>query len=331
MSGIAGEMRILVTGGSGFIGTNFVAYWVSRGEEVLNFDIAAPRSREHTPYWKNVDIRDYATVQREMTSFAPSHIVSLAAQTGTNDRGRRLEDYATNFSGLENLMKAAKGTSSVESFISASTQLVCRTGYRPQSETDYCPDTLYGRSKVLGERLLHDAKSLPYSWTIVRPTGIWGPWFDVPYRNLFNMIRRGLYVHPRGVDVRQSLGFVGNTVCQLNRLLLAPAAAVHGRALYLADAPPTNMRLWADLVGKVCEAPRIREVPVWALKAAGRMGDMVKLLGWEVPPLSSSRLRNMLTSFVFDLDPLITERLPCTLEEAVRTTVDWMCTDVSER
>ena len=34
--------RILVTGGSGFIGTNLIDYYVAEGYSVLNFDIAPP-------------------------------------------------------------------------------------------------------------------------------------------------------------------------------------------------------------------------------------------------------------------------------------------------
>lgn len=54
------------------------------------------------------------------------------------------------------------------------------------------------------------------------------------------------------------------------------------------------------------------------------IGDVMKLVGWDYPPLSSFRLKNMLTSFVFDLDPLITENLPYELEEAVQLTIDCM-------
>jgi hypothetical protein len=50
----------------------------------------------------------------------------------------------------------------------------------------------------------------------------------------------------------------------------------------------------------------------------------MKLVGWDIPPLSSSRLKNMLASFVLDLDAIITDNLPYELEEAVRVTVNWM-------
>jgi len=317
-------MKILITGGSGFIGTNLVEYYLSKREDMLNLDISSPKNATHKPYWRKVDILDVEALRLEIVNFSPSHIINLAAQTGTTDRGRKLEDYATNFRGLRNLIDIARDTPSVERLISTSSMIVCKAGYQPQSDADYCPDTLYGQSKVLGERLLREAKGLPYSWVIVRPTGIWGPWFGVPYRNLFEMISKGLYVHPGHSDVTQSLGFVGNTVCQLDRLTRASPDKVHGKTFYLADYPPTNMRRLVDLIQKAFRTRKTREVPLWALKVVAKAGDIMKRLGWDLPPLSSSRLENMLTSFVFDLDPIMTHDLPHGLEEAVRVTVDWM-------
>jgi nucleoside-diphosphate-sugar epimerase len=317
-------MKVLITGGSGFMGTNLVEYYLSKGAEVVNLDIAPTKNAQHEPYWRKVDILDSEALRAVAVNFSPSHIINLAAHTGTTDRGKTLEHYAANFRGLRNLVQIAKDTPSVERLISTSSMLVCKNGYQPQNEVDYCPDTLYGQSKMLGEKLLREAEDLPYPWVIVRPTGIWGPWFDVPYKSLFKLIQKGLYVHPGDNNVNQSLGFVGNTVHQLDKLMQAPSHKVHGKTFYLADCPPINMRAWTDLIQKAFGARKIHGMPIWTLKVVAAIGDAMKLVGWAVPPLSSSRLKNMLTSFVFDLDPLITENLPYELEEAVQVTVNWM-------
>ncbi len=318
-------VRLLITGGSGFIGTNVVEYYLSGGAEVVNFDIAPPKNPVHESYWKNVNLLDLESLRAEMDSFSPSHIIHLAAQTGTIDRRRTIEDYATNFRGVTNMLEVSKDIHSLERIIFTSSMGVCRIGYQPQSEIDYCPVTLYGKSKMLGEKVIRQAGTLPYSWVIVRPTGIWGPWFDTAYYALFKLIRSGLYVHPGGVNTNYLLGFVGNTVYQLDKLLQASRNEVHGKTFYLADYPSLNIREWTNLVQKVFGARRIHEIPMWTLKSMATIGDAVKLLGWEYPPLSSSRLKNMLTSFGFDLDPIITENQPYELEEAVQITVNWMC------
>jgi nucleoside-diphosphate-sugar epimerase len=46
--------RILITGGSGLIGTNAVNYCIDKGYECVNFDIKPPRCSSHTPHWVSV-------------------------------------------------------------------------------------------------------------------------------------------------------------------------------------------------------------------------------------------------------------------------------------
>ncbi len=317
-------MKALITGGSGFIGTNLVEYYHTKSVEVLNIDIAPPKNPAHNSLWRNINILDFEALQDEITKFLPTHIFNLAAQTGTNDKGRTIETYVTNTKGVMNVIKAAQNTSSVERVIFASSLAVCQSDYQPKNESDYCPETLYGQSKMLGEKIIRQQEQLPFSWAIVRPTGIWGPWFDVPYKSLFNTIKRGLYVHPGVADVVQSLGFVGNTVHQLDTLAQVPKEKVNGRTFYLADDEPINMQKWTRLIQKAFGAQRIKTIPIWALKPAALVGDGLKTAGWEVPPLSTTRLKNMLTSFVFDVDPLISKELPYKLEEAVQITVEWI-------
>ncbi len=65
-------------------------------------------------------------------------------------------------------------------------------------------------------------------------------------------------------------------------------------------------------------------MPVWALKIVAKAGDLAKFLGWKNPLLTSSRLKNMRTDIIYDIDPLVAEELPYTLEEGVQITVDWL-------
>ncbi|MCA9268386.1 MAG: NAD(P)-dependent oxidoreductase [Planctomycetales bacterium] len=77
-----------------------------------------------------------------------------------------------------------------------------------ESVEETCPDTVYGRRKVTGERIVRGSDRLACSWCIVRPTSIWGPWADVPYGRFFRLIERGLYFHPGSADPPRSFGYV---------------------------------------------------------------------------------------------------------------------------
>lgn len=204
--------------------------------------------------------------------------------------------------------------------------MVCKIAYQPKDEFDYYPTTKYGESKVLGEKIVRASKDIPCPWILVRPTSIWGPWFDVPYKNFFLSIARGHYFHPGRYNVNKSFGFVGNTVFQLHKLLTAPIAKVDGKTFYLADYTPVNIKDMADRIRKTIGAKRIKTAPVFLLRLLAVGGDLLKCFGWKSPPLTSFRLNNLLTNMIYDLTPVknITGELPYCLDEGIKTTVDWI-------
>jgi nucleoside-diphosphate-sugar epimerase len=120
--------------------------------------------------------------------------VHLGARTDLGET-EDIQGYDANIQGVKNLIDAINATPSVTRVLFASSMLVCKFGYRPQSDNDYCPDTLYGQSKVKTENIIRQTK-LSAEWAIIRPTSIWGPWFAEPYLNFFQMIVAGRFVHP---------------------------------------------------------------------------------------------------------------------------------------
>ena len=258
-------------------------------------------------------------------AFAPDLVLHLAARTDLD--GKTVADYAANVTGVDNMVTAAMDCSAVKRVVFASSRLVCRIGYQPTSETDYCPTTAYGQSKVEGEQLVRArAATAPWDWIQVRPTSIWGPWFGVPYKLFFDAVARGRYVHPQGLQILKSFGFVGNTVRQLAAISSADRSLIDKRTIYLADYPPIDAGEMAAIIRSELGLPIGREVPLWLLKVAAGAGDVGKALGWKQPPLTSFRLANLVTPMVHDLAPLqaIAGTLPYSMKDGVRLTIAWM-------
>ena len=73
-------MRLLVTGGSGFIGTNYVDYYSKHDCELLNVDIHKPLNPDHDRFWKKGDIMNPAELESIFSEFQPTHVVHMAAR-----------------------------------------------------------------------------------------------------------------------------------------------------------------------------------------------------------------------------------------------------------
>lgn len=317
--------RVVVTGGSGFVGTNIVSYLTKIGWKVTNFDICEPRNKDHFQYWENIDLLDRDELIENTKHLEPSIFLHFGARTDL-DENNDLDGYAQNIEGTCNVVDAIRLSPSIKRVIFASSQLVCMLGYTPSDEFDYQPDTMYGRSKVLFERIIRSSGEMNLIWTIVRPTSLWGPWFGVPYKELFQLIEKNRYFHIKGENPVKQWGYVGNSVYQIIKIIGASVEDVHKKTFYLADYSPVGLHDFANKVQKRLGAKPIREIPARLLKRIARLGDISQLIGWKEPPLTSFRYRNITTSEIQDLSNLfeITGPLPYSVDEGIDITVNWL-------
>ncbi len=317
--------RVAITGGSGFIGCNLVESLRNSGYEVLNLDTRPPRNPAAQSALQRLDILNRQEFVNAVSSFNPHYMFHLAARTDLN--GRTEDDYSANIQGTSNAVAAAASCPALKRAIFASSMYVCKVGYIPRGDEEYCPHTAYGKSKVLGEQIVRKELGDKRCWAIVRPTSIWGPWFGIPYISFFHVVRKGMYFHPSGYRIRRSYGFVLNTIQQLKQLMeCEDDGNVHGRMFYLADYEPTDSRVWAETIANSFGNCRIHDAPLMLMKMMARLGDALSRMGADSFPLTTFRLNNMLTDAVFDLSPIrkIAGAHPYNLQDGVTLTVDWM-------
>lgn len=313
-------LRVLLTGGSGFIGTNLVDALLARGADILNLDTQCPSRTEHRPYWRECSVLDAGAVAREVDTFAPRHIVHLAARTDLD--GTTLQDYRVNTDGTAYLLAAIKQSASVERLIVTSTQYVHQYHGVPAHDEDFAPHTVYGQSKVVTEQATRTA-GLTCAWTIIRPTTVWGPWHLRYPREFWKALARGVYVHPEGRTIK-SYGYVGNVVFQILCLLDAPSSLVDRRVFYVGDRP-LDLYDWADGFAIQQTGRHARRVPTWCFKALATAGEVLARAGLP-SPLTMSRYRNMTTSNPAPMEPIheLCGEPPYTLDTAIAETVAWL-------
>lgn len=316
-----GTMRVLVTGGSGFIGTNLVQRLIDRGDAVVNLDWNPPLDKAHTPHWQRCDLMDEAGLQSAFDTFKPTHVVHLAARTDT-DENTDLNAYVQNHEGTRRLLNTVKRTMGIDRVIITSTQFVCEAGYQPKHDQDYKPFTLYGESKRLTEVATREA-GLTCCWTIIRPTTIWGP-FSLRYRDvMFKVMKKGLYFHPGKKKVIRSYGYVGNVVWQIEQMLIVEHARVNGRVLYVGDQP-FDLRTWVEAVSKRLTGKPVRYVPNALVRMLALGGDVLKAIGIGFP-ITSGRYRSMTSDYITPMDRTIDALgpAPFTMEQGIDATIRW--------
>lgn len=314
--------KILITGGSGFIGTNLIEYLQKNDDfELLNFDINEPKIKSHNRFWSCIDIREFKELREKIVEYKPEIVIHLAARTDL--RGLKLQDYDANMIGVSNLLKVIDEVGTVQRAIFASSMYVCEPGYLPKDFEDYAPHTLYGESKVETEKRIKEANP-SYTWSIIRPTSIWGPWFGEPYDKFFHIVMKRMYFHMGKKACRKTYGYIDNAIYQIESILKAEPEKVNRNVYYLGDYEPYPITDWANEIAEM-EGIRIPQVPYLCFKLMGYVGDVLKKIGIAFP-MTSFRLHNMTTDNVHNLDPIksIAPTLPVSRLEGTERTLEWI-------
>lgn len=320
---MAETRRVLVTGGSGFIGTHLLAKLMDSGGRVSSIDLAPPKIVSHQPVWKRIDLLDEAALFAHIAAFRPDIIFNLAANA---DIGQGGSAFRVNTQGLRNIADASRAAGLAPHLIHASTQLVVRPGYQPAGPRDYAPYTEYGESKAESEELLWN-EGADVFWTIVRPGTIWGPWHPGFPGSIWKYLEKRWYLLPSDPDPLRTYSYVGNAVAQLLAIPGAAREAVERQVFYIGDAPIRGSK-WLDSFSIALSGHPVRRVPGWMLRALALAGEASKRLGGPAP-IDLGRLYRMTTSYPVPLEPTfaLLGTGPTSLEEGVAETVAWLRRD----
>ena len=271
-------MRVLVTGGTGFVGSHTAAELAREGCEVrLLVRDPAKAARVFLPHGVSLpdcvlgDVTDAPSVSRALLGCdAVVHAAALVAL----ESYRAAEAHRTNVEGAEVVLGEARrrGLSSIV-YVSSSAALF-RAGGPPIGPDSEVADASspYARSKATAERL---ARALLEEGAPVRisyPGGVVGP--DDPGLSEMN--------HTLRVLVRDFVALTsgGVNVVDVRDLARAHAALALGRGApgrYVMAGPFLSWREVADLLDAVT-GRRVRRVPLPGalLRGAGRVGDVAK-------------------------------------------------------
>lgn len=309
---------IVVTGGSGFIGTHLVAALNEGGANVVNLDIKSPILDSHRFVWNPCDLMNRDEVCENILRVQPRVIYNLAARASLKGTA---DEMKVNFVGVSHLIDACRRLDHEPVFVQASTQLVAGAARDKFCDSAYEPYSIYGESKVRSEEILRSSGG---QWVIVRPTNIWGPYHPTFEKGIWRYIRWGLYMHPSGLDAIRSYGYVGNVVHQLIRILEVDRREVTGRTFYVGDEPIPSTQ-WLDAFSSALIGRPVLRVPIALLRGAAWCGELSGRLGGP-SPINIGRLHRMTGDFPVPMKATFSllGAGPTSLAQGVRETVFWL-------
>lgn len=315
---------ILITGGSGFIGTNLIELFETKHYgKIINFDKAAPTKKQQNNYWIQGNIMNPSDLSAVFEKYNPNIIIHLAARTDT--LSNILEDYVENYKGTKNVISEIKKHDYIKHVIITSTQYVykSKTIPLPTKDDDYAPHTMYGISKKMDEEITRNS-AMTCPWTIIRPCNVWGPWHMRYPKELWKIIGKGYYIHPTRNPVIRTYAYVKNLVFQLDQILNADLSLVNHGTFYLGDVPIDSYILFNE-ISKQLNNKTVRILPRFIFYCGAKVGDVLRALGIKFP-LYTVRYKNMIEDFYAPSNitvKLFGVRNP-NLADNVKETIDWL-------
>ena len=321
-------MNVLVTGGTGFIGSRLTLRCLERGDHVRV--LAQENTEAEAKNRSEIEASGAEVVLGSVTDVEPGmplldgidvvfHLAAIQHEMDIPDSVFR----EVNVEGTRRMLRAADAAS-VDHFVHGSTIGVWGD---PQGvldeDTEPDPDNIYGETKLEGERIAREySNGLPV--TAIRIPEVYGPG-DRRLLKLFRGVDRGTFPLIGKGENLHHLIYVGDLIDGL--IGAAETSATAGEVYLLAGHEAVTTNEMVQTVARVLDAdpPRWRfPLPPFVLLATV-LELTLRPLGLQ-PPLHRRRLDFFRKSFTLSADKARSHfgfRPTVSFEEGVRRTAHW--------
>ncbi len=304
-------MKILVTGASGFVGTELLKFWRNAAHDITgtsqvmpfppsditqsSFDQAGQSQVNHqkdsSVTWLLVD--DLVSADWDKIVSGHDIVVHLAARVHQMTDGPEAARFyfQTNTEGTRRLAEASH-KAGVRRFVFISTVKAMGEETPPgitwTEDTPCRPLDAYGESKLAAEQLLlemHRQSGFPA--VILRPPLMYGPGVKGNMASLMSLIERGWPVPVGGIANRRSFLSVSNLASAIDAVIEHSAAV--GRVFLVTDGMPMST---GQLVAVMGDALGRRPWVIGFPELMWRFGAVLPVLGPRIRRLTGSLALN---------------------------------------
>lgn len=260
--GVRGAMRVLLTGASGFIGSELKRHILKKRP----WEIVASTSQEIEPptnpatncprvHWcRGLSLNGTTDWREALTGIdVVIHLGASVHRIGLGGDEALKLNRTVNFEGTRALFLQA-AQAGVRRFVFISTAKVhgekTQLGAPWDEHSPFAPQDPYAISKAMAERFIceHDAAG-QMGWVIIRPPLVYGPGVRANFRALAKAVAKGLPLPFGKIDNLRSLVGLHNLVDFIIRCVESPEAT--GQAFLVSDDQDLSTR---NLVKRLAQA-----------------------------------------------------------------------------
>jgi nucleoside-diphosphate-sugar epimerase len=321
-------MKVLVTGGTGFVGSHLVRRLLSRGHEVVSLDknpgLFDDDLRARGARLVEGSVTEAEDVRRAMEGCElVYHLASPFGDILQPDGAY----WDIEVNGTRNILQTAERMG-VHRVVHCSTQGVHGIINDPPGDEDspIAPRDYYCYSKAEGERVCQEFIRRGTDVVIVRPTSVYGPGDTRGWLKLYRMVSSGWFLMIGDGKTLNHPVYVDNLVDMFELVAANPSA--RGRAYLAGDDTSVTLTDLVRGVGDAVGAPvRILRFPWYrgAWLGASAVEMVSKKVGIK-PPVFRRRLSWFKTNRSFRIDRARTElgyQPRVSLKEGLERTATW--------
>jgi 2-alkyl-3-oxoalkanoate reductase len=324
-------MKILVTGGGGFLGGAICRLLRARGDEVVSL------SRSRYPALDALGVRqvqgDMAVLDNVLTASrgcdAIIHTAALAGIWG------RFDDFSrSNIGGTMTVLGACE-LNGIGRLVHTSTPSVVHSGHDIEGGNESLPYAThfkahYPATKVVAEQRVLAANSAKLATVALRPHLIWGPGDRHLLPRILARAQSGqlrFIGTPKKIDVVYVDNAAQAHLDALDRL--APGATCAGKAYFISQGEPIALDDMINRMLRACGQPPVtKRVPPAVAKLAGRFFEtLYRATGrQDDPPMTSFLAEQLSTAHWFDISAAKRDlgyQPKISIAEGMRLLQDW--------
>lgn len=279
-------MKVLITGGNGFLGTYFVEQWKSQGHEIYTLGRAETN-----------DIKDDLKNSIPRIIQQIDYVIHIAGKAHSVPKTKEEESdfYNVNVNGTSNLLKSL-AHKNIKGFMFVSSVAVygVKNGENISEDTNLAATDPYGKTKI-------DAEKMILEWglenntiiSIIRPPLIIGKNAPGNLGKMIAGIKNGRYVNIANGKAKRSVVLAEDIAFFSLKLITV------GGIYNLTDGLDASFEQLSNKITKAIGKGKVKNIPFWVANIIAKVGDLIEISLKKEAPFSTKKLKQMTTDLTF--------------------------------